>query len=429
MRANTPKHPIIFILLCIALCAGLALALSGRALAAGSEAPGITVEIFPPTGSADQSVPVGFCITDRAGDGFQSAEVKLGDGQWQDVTNTLERWENRYIGRLTLTDNCAVTVRVTGQDGAVYEKTRYIDCFENGTQLYLSDLTVRQDGAQVQAADEAPGSAAVVHPVDVSASASEDPDTEPDTSPRPTTLTPDGQGTVLDDVSGEEGKEFFTIKTPNENIFYLVIDKQRDSENVYFLNAVTESDLAALAVKDSEPASTSGVPDPEPVCACTEKCAAGAVNTACPVCLLNLRDCKGMAPVNVEQPEPEKPTEGGNAGLIVIVLLVVLAVGAAGWYFKIYKPKRDLDDAEDLETLTAGPDEPTVNEDDQPEIRTPREPGDREPYPAYVYEPEPQEPDDPAYAQEPDYPACADEPEDDHDDPDHSLSYGGGNHV
>ena len=37
--------------------------------------------------------------------------------------------------------------------------------------------------------------------------------------------------------------------TPDENVFYLIIDKQRDSENVYFLNAVTESDLMALAQK------------------------------------------------------------------------------------------------------------------------------------------------------------------------------------
>lgn len=54
---------------------------------------------------------------------------------------------------------------------------------------------------------------------------------------------------MVDNASDEQGKEFYTIMTPDENVFYLIIDKQRDSENVYFLNAVTESDLMALAQK------------------------------------------------------------------------------------------------------------------------------------------------------------------------------------
>ena len=57
---------------------------------------------------------------------------------------------------------------------------------------------------------------------------------------------------MVDNASDEQGKEFYTIMTPDENVFYLIIDKQRDSENVYFLNAVTESDLMALAQKDTD---------------------------------------------------------------------------------------------------------------------------------------------------------------------------------
>ena len=55
-------------------------------------------------------------------------------------------------------------------------------------------------------------------------------------------FTPEGSATVVDNATDSHGKEFYTIMTPDENVFYLVIDKQRDSENVYFLNAVTESD-------------------------------------------------------------------------------------------------------------------------------------------------------------------------------------------
>ena len=65
-------------------------------------------------------------------------------------------------------------------------------------------------------------------------------------TPEPNPLTPDGQGTVLDNAADDEGKEFFTITTADEAVFYLVIDRQKSTENVYFLNAVTLADLAAL---------------------------------------------------------------------------------------------------------------------------------------------------------------------------------------
>ncbi|MDE6902385.1 MAG: DUF4366 domain-containing protein, partial [Lachnospiraceae bacterium] len=70
---------------------------------------------------------------------------------------------------------------------------------------------------------------------------------KPEPEQRP--FTPDGQASVLDNATDEEGKEFYTFVTPEENIFYLVIDRQRESENVYFLNAVTENDLMEVAEK------------------------------------------------------------------------------------------------------------------------------------------------------------------------------------
>lgn len=218
-----------------------------------------------------------------------------------------------------------------------------------------------------------------------SASASADPEAGADTTPRgDSALTPDGQGTVVDNATEEEGKEFFTITTANDNVFYLIVDKQRDSENVYFLNAVTEEDLLALA-EPSEDGGESAVPDPESVCTCTVKCEAGAVDTDCPVCVLSLEDCAGEAPEPTEETSAEPEPESGGAGLYVVIALVALAAGGAGWYFKIYKPKHELDDAEDFDELTG--EEETVNEDED-------EPYPDEPdYPDY-YEDEPEELDD-----------------------------------
>ena len=127
--------------------------------------------------------------------------------------------------------------------------------------------------------------------------------------PEPQPFTPDGTGTVVDNATDEDGKEFFTITTADEAVFYLVIDRQRSTENVYFLNAVTVSDLMALAEQDQVPEAPPPVtePDPEP------------------------------EPDPAPEPEPQK---SGGAGMLLAALAVLALGGGAGWYFKIYRPKQ-----------------------------------------------------------------------------------------
>jgi len=135
-------------------------------------------------------------------------------------------------------------------------------------------------------------------------------------------FTPDGTGTVVDDVMEQNGKEFLTITTPDDNVFYLIIDRQRDSENVYLLNAVTENDLLALA-KKSDGTSESAVPTPQPT-------------TPAPT------------PEPTPTPEPEPPIkDSGNTGSIIFIVIAALAAGGAGYYFKIVKPKQDAPADED----------------------------------------------------------------------------------
>lgn len=189
-------------------------------------------------------------------------------------------------------------------------------------------------------------------------------DMEAENNAEPNPFTPAGQASVLDNATDGDGKEFYTFITPEENVFYLVIDNQRDSENVYFLNAVTEDALAALAEKrEKDGTGESAVPEVI-VCTCTDKCEAGMVNTSCPVCKNDLSACTGkeQAPPETEEPAKEE-TKKGSGGAFIFVLLAALAVGGAGYYFKIYKPKHDLDDAEDLDELLEDEDEEEVNED------------------------------------------------------------------
>lgn len=154
----------------------------------------------------------------------------------------------------------------------------------------------------------------------------------PAPEPDPKPFTPSGTGTVVDNATDEDGKEFFTIQTPAENVFYLVIDRQRETENVYFLNAVTEADLLALAELPEEPVIPTPEPEPEP------------------------------AP----DEEPEQPAkQGGNMGTLLLVGAVVLIGGGAAWYFKIYRPKHQAAQPEEDDGETDYDDTPPWDEDEE----------------------------------------------------------------
>lgn len=162
-------------------------------------------------------------------------------------------------------------------------------------------------------------------------------------------FTPEGTGTVQDEVSGEDGeKQFYTITTEDGNVFYLIIDGKRDDNNVYFLNGVTEEDLVSLAEKSD--GSISVIPEEE-ACNCTEKCEAGAVDTGCPVCKNDLTGCTGKEmPEEPEEPaEPETPKDGSGIGTIIFVVAALLAVGGIGYYVKIVRPKQQAEDDDEFE--------------------------------------------------------------------------------
>jgi len=160
----------------------------------------------------------------------------------------------------------------------------------------------------------------------------------------PNPLTPDGTGTVLDNANGSEGKEFFTVETPDGNIFYLVVDRHRSAENVYLLNAVTEQDLLSLAENDEIPEPITPIVPIEPI------------------------EPEPIAPI---EPEPEEPpTNNGGNGTMIFIIIAVIIVGVAGYYFKIVRPKQNADvydDDEDDEEDEASDDEEEVDIEDDDE--------------------------------------------------------------
>ena len=179
--------------------------------------------------------------------------------------------------------------------------------------------------------------------------------TEPATDGIP--LTPDGNMTLVDDIEGEatEDKQFITVVSKAGNYFYIIIDRAGDGENtVHFLNQVDEADLLALM----EEGQAEVIPI---VCSCTEKCQAGAVNTACKLCMTNLSECVGKAAEPVEPIMPEEPAQQTNVGAILALVLILATGGGAAYYFLVRKPKQaqhvpsnlddfDLDDEEEFFT-------------------------------------------------------------------------------
>jgi hypothetical protein len=147
-----------------------------------------------------------------------------------------------------------------------------------------------------------------------------------------TVFTPDGTGTVVDNATDEDGKEFYTIITPDENVFYLVIDRQRETENVYFLDAVTEKDLLALAKQADGDTEESGVDS-------------AVTSTAEPETTREVTATPEASEDTTEQTATE--TQDNNMGTLLLVLAVVLIGGGAGYYFKIYRPKHRGTESED----------------------------------------------------------------------------------
>lgn len=187
-----------------------------------------------------------------------------------------------------------------------------------------------------------------------------DPTEEPATGgmePEGQPLTPEGNATLVDDFYGD--KQLITVTTKAGNYFYILIDRaNEDAETaVHFLNQVDEADLLAL-MEDGE------VQETPAVCTCTEKCQAGAVDTSCEVCAVNLAECAGAEPEVEPEPEPEEEKSGGMGALALVLVLAMLGGGGAFAYIKFIKPKQAAKASADPDDYDFEDEEDYINEDE-----------------------------------------------------------------
>lgn len=202
---------------------------------------------------------------------------------------------------------------------------------------------------------------------------------EPDAEETYPPLTEEGNMTVTDDIyqlivekitqTGEDGteviettvienKQFITVHTRSGAEFYIVIDRSRDSENVYFLNQVDDEDLFTLLE-----ANDSATP-----CTCAGKCAAGEVNTDCAVCRMNMKSCAGKevqkAEVTETLPEPEQKKANP---MPIVVLILLIGGGAAVYFLKFRKNKPKTSGTTDLDDYDYGEEDETEYEGEENE--------------------------------------------------------------
>lgn len=165
------------------------------------------------------------------------------------------------------------------------------------------------------------------------------------------TLTPKGNAQLVDDVSDNENLQFITVTARDGNVFYFVIDKGAQSENVYFLNTVDESDLEALVEQSDKKPTASAKPEQPENTAETD---------------LAETDKKDNPDTKAEKSEqPEKNKQKSNSGLFIVLALAAV-VGIGGYYYKVILPKKKLEQADDLDDFDFEDEETetVVNEDE-----------------------------------------------------------------
>ncbi len=147
------------------------------------------------------------------------------------------------------------------------------------------------------------------------------------------TLTPKGNAQLVDDVTDNENLQFITVTARDGNVFYFVIDKGANSENVYFLNTVDESDIAALVEDYAPTAATEQKPEASP----------------------------SPEPEQTEQQQPKQTEQKKGSSPMLYIFLALIAAGIiGGYYFKVILPKKKLEDADDIEDFEL---EETENEE------------------------------------------------------------------
>lgn len=345
-------------------------------------APDVKISIEPQEGWHKKEVAVYVSVEDTLMTGnlsIESVKVKISqNGSWTDITDDMS---------FVVSENCSVYVMVTDKNGSTYEKNRYITCFDktkpvlnaavnggllsvqaqdsdsgvkavyvNGyefTELTNGVLNIRlqefdtgYEYFSVQAMDMA-GNMSDVYRVKNIYYRTEADDEEESTLPenaKPTDPT-DAKADVTEHDDGSK-KEFYTIQTDSEKVFYLIIDKSGENEQVYFLTEISERDLLNVTsdTKQTLPQNSavteSAVPD-------DKKDQTMDVEDMLEKEENKEADSSTETEVTTEPDAGDKKEGKGMVVYVIMTLAAAIGIGA-GYYFKVYKKKQETDEDEQL---------------------------------------------------------------------------------
>lgn len=160
------------------------------------------------------------------------------------------------------------------------------------------------------------------------------------------------------DAPAETGKEFYTIQTQSEKVFYLIIDRDGEEERVYFLTEIDENDLMNTTSNNSETlpknsaALESAIPSND--AALNNNNVESEVTVSDAVVSENdATDETGDEEPVEEEPEVEEPKPQSSMPTYIIIGIIGAAAIGAWYYLKMVKGKKedflDEDDEEDDE--------------------------------------------------------------------------------
>ncbi|GFI24298.1 hypothetical protein IMSAGC011_03095 [Lachnospiraceae bacterium] len=142
-----------------------------------------------------------------------------------------------------------------------------------------------------------------------------------------------------------QGKEFYTIQTATDKVFYLIIDRDGEEETVYFLTEITENDLLNTTSDNSETLPKNSAALESAIR--TEESALpnnnGEIPEDTPQPEENTKDEENMEDAeSTEDVEPEEKAEEPNP-VISYILMGALAIAFIGgaYYFKVVRKKKE----------------------------------------------------------------------------------------
>lgn len=166
-----------------------------------------------------------------------------------------------------------------------------------------------------------------------------------------------------DTEEAEQGKEFYTIQTATDKVFYLIVDRDGEQEMVYFLTEITENDLLNVTSDNSEtlPKNSAALESAIPV---TDSALPN--NNTEPEDVEQTETMEGTEENTEDAEQEQEPEEKAEPNpMISYVLIGGLAVAFIGgaYYFKVVRKKKE-DFIEDEDEDEEDEEEVFENEDE-----------------------------------------------------------------